>query len=64
MGGGGLIGGIAAWYAGRAKIIGVEPEAAPTLTRAFAAGRPLDARRMGEMALPAGVSGRTPMGSR
>jgi threonine dehydratase len=31
VGGGGLIGGIAAWYAGRVKVIGVEPEAAPTL---------------------------------
>jgi threonine dehydratase len=31
VGGGGLIGGIASWYAGGIKIIGVEPEAAPTL---------------------------------
>ena len=30
VGGGGLIGGIAGWYAGRVRIIGVEPEAAPT----------------------------------
>ncbi len=43
VGGGGLIGGIAAWYAGRVKIIGVEPEAAPTLTAALKAGRPVDA---------------------
>ncbi|MGA2197351.1 MAG: threonine/serine dehydratase [Bryobacteraceae bacterium] len=42
-GGGGLIGGIAAWYGGRAKVIGVEPEAAPTLFMALAAGRPVDA---------------------
>lgn len=42
IGGGGLIGGIAAWYAGRIRIIGVEPEAAPTLTNALAAGYPLD----------------------
>ena len=28
VGGGGLIGGIAAWYAGRVKVIAVEPEAA------------------------------------
>lgn len=34
VGGGGLIGGVAAWYSGRIKIIGVEPEAAPTLARA------------------------------
>lgn len=47
VGGGGLIGGIAAWYAGRTRIIGVEPEAAPTLTKAFAAGRPVDAEAGG-----------------
>ena len=43
VGGGGLIGGIAAWYAGRIPVIGVEPEAAPTLTRALEAGAPVDA---------------------
>src|SRR2546428_5236840 len=43
VGGGGLIGGIAAWYAGSVKIIGVEPEAAPTLTAALKAGLPLGA---------------------
>jgi len=43
VGGGGLIGGIAAWYAGRARVIGVEPEAAPTLTYALRAGGPADA---------------------
>ena len=42
VGGGGLIGGIAAWYAGRTRIIGVEPELAPTLHRAMEAGRPVD----------------------
>ena len=42
VGGGGLIGGIAAWYRGRVPVIGVEPEAAPTLTRALAAGEPVD----------------------
>ena len=47
VGGGGLIGGIAAWYAGRIKLIGVEPRAAPTLTRALAAGRPVDAEAGG-----------------
>jgi threonine dehydratase len=41
VGGGGLIGGVAAWYSGRIKIIGVEPEAAPTLTNALKAGRPV-----------------------
>jgi threonine dehydratase len=43
VGGGGLIGGIAAWYAGRVPVIGVEPEEAPTLTRALEAGEPVDA---------------------
>ena len=43
VGGGGLIGGIAAWYAGRIPVVGVEPEAAPTLHRALAAGEPVDA---------------------
>jgi threonine dehydratase len=64
VGGGGLIGGIAAWYAGRVRIIGVEPAAAPTLTAALEAGQPVDAdaggiaaeslapRRVGELMLP------------
>jgi len=64
VGGGGLIGGIAAWYAGGVRVVGVEPEAAPTLTRALAAGRPVDAeaggiaadslapRRIGELVFP------------
>lgn len=43
VGGGGLIGGIAAWYHGRIKIVAVEPEEAPTLNMALAAGRPVDA---------------------
>jgi len=43
VGGGGLIGGIAAWYAGKIKIVAIEPEGAPTLWRAFEAGRPVDA---------------------
>src|SRR5262249_31574387 len=43
VGGGGLIGGIAAWYRGGVRVIGVEPQAAPTLTRALEAGRPVDA---------------------
>jgi threonine dehydratase len=47
VGGGGLIAGIAAWYGGRIKVVGVEPEAAPTLTRALAAGRPVDAEAGG-----------------
>jgi threonine dehydratase len=64
VGGGGLLGGTAAWYAGRCKLVGVEPELAPTLTKALAAGRPVDAeaggiaadslapRRVGELGFP------------
>jgi threonine dehydratase len=64
VGGGGLIGGISAWYGGRIRIVGVEPEAAPTLYRALEAGRPVDAeaggvaadslapRRVGELMFP------------
>jgi threonine dehydratase len=64
VGGGGLIGGIAAWYAGRIKVIGVEPVASPTLTKALEAGYPVDAqaggvaadslapRRVGERVFP------------
>jgi threonine dehydratase len=43
VGGGGLVAGIAAWYAGRIRIVGVEPREAPTLTEALKAGRPIDA---------------------
>jgi len=64
VGGGGLIGGISAWYSGQVRIIGVEPDAAPTLTAALEAGRPVDAeaggiaaeslapRRVGALMLP------------
>jgi threonine dehydratase len=64
VGGGGLIGGIAAYFAGTVRVIGVEPEGAPTLTRARAEGRPADAsaegvaadalapRRVGELVFP------------
>src|SRR5262249_15391009 len=47
VGGGGLIGGIAAWFSGKVRIVAVEPEAAPTLHCAFAAGRPVDAQARG-----------------
>jgi threonine dehydratase len=47
VGGGGLIGGIAAWFRGRVKIIAVEPELSPTLWRALAAGEPVDAEAEG-----------------
>jgi threonine dehydratase len=64
VGGGGLIGGIAAWYGRRIRIVAVEPEAAPTLHTALRAGRPVDApaggiaadslapRRVGELMFP------------
>ena len=64
VGGGGLVAGIAAWYAGRVRVIGVEPTTAPTLTKALEAGRPVDAeagglaadslapRRIGERVFP------------
>jgi len=46
VGGGGLIGGVAAWYHGiadgRTKVIGVEPAACPSLHAALAAGQPVD----------------------
>jgi threonine dehydratase len=47
VGGGGLIGGIAAWFGGKVKVVGVEPEAAPTLYRALEAGEPVDAEAGG-----------------
>jgi threonine dehydratase len=42
-GGGGLIGGMAAWYAGSAQVISVEPQGCPALHDALRAGRPVDA---------------------
>jgi threonine dehydratase len=47
VGGGGLIGGVAGWFSGRVRVVGVEPESAPTLTKALAAGRPVDAEAGG-----------------
>jgi threonine dehydratase len=64
VGGGGLIGGIAAWFEGRVKIVAVEPQGSPTLNMALTAGKPVDAptdgiasdslspRRVGEMMFP------------
>jgi threonine dehydratase len=64
VGGGGLISGVAAWFAGRVRVVGVEPEGAPTLSRARAAGQPVDApagsvaadalapRQVGELVFP------------
>jgi threonine dehydratase len=43
VGGGGLVGGLAAWYASATRIVAVEPEGAPTLAAALQAGRPVDA---------------------
>ena len=50
VGGGGLIGGIAASLGGRIKIVAVEPEEAPTLYSALAAGHPVDDARAGGVA--------------
>jgi threonine dehydratase len=64
VGGGGLIGGIATWFGGSVRVVGVEPEAAPTLAEAIKAGHPVDApaggiaadslapRRVGELVYP------------
>ena len=64
VGGGGLIGGAAAWYQDRVRVIGVEPDRAPTLHNALAAGHLVDvetggvaadslgARRVGELMFP------------
>ena len=64
VGGGGLIGGVAAWYQDRVRIISVEPERAPSLQKALGAGHPVDvetggvasdslgARRVGELMFP------------
>jgi threonine dehydratase len=41
-GGGGLLGGIAAWYGQRAQVVSVEPHGSPTMYAALAAGRPVD----------------------
>lgn len=42
VGGGGFIGGIAAWFGGRVKIVAVEPTQCPTLNRALLAGTAVD----------------------
>jgi threonine dehydratase len=64
VGGGGLVGGIAAWFQGKISVVGVEPQASPTLTRALSAGHPVDCesgglaadslapRRIGEAVYP------------
>ena len=62
VGGGGLIGGVASWFASRARVEALEPERAPTLHAALRAGVPVDvevgglaadslgARRIGRLA--------------
>jgi threonine dehydratase len=64
VGGGGLLAGICAAYDGRVRVVGAEPEGAPTLSHALRAGRPVDApvgsvavdslapRRVGELTFP------------
>ena len=42
VGGGGLIGGIAAWYAGDVRVVGVEPVSSRCLDAALEAGQPVD----------------------
>lgn len=42
VGGGGLIGGVAAWFASRTRVEALEPERAPTLHAALQAGQPVD----------------------
>jgi threonine dehydratase len=42
IGGGGLIGGVAGWYEGRTRVVGVEPETSKSMTAALAAGEPVD----------------------
>jgi threonine dehydratase len=72
VGGGGLIGGVAAYLGGRLKIVAVEPDSAPTLHEAFRAGRPVDAatggiaadslapKRVGSLMFPIAVKYVTP----
>ena len=43
IGGGGLLSGIATACDGQVRVVGVEPESAPTMTAALAAGRPVEA---------------------
>ena len=43
-GGGGLIGGMAGWYAGSVQVVSVEPAACPALHDALVAGHPVEAK--------------------
>jgi threonine dehydratase len=42
VGGGGLCAGVAAWYAGRLKVVAVEPELLPAMHDSLAAGEPVE----------------------
>lgn len=56
VGGGGLIGGIAAWYESRIKVVGVEPQTCNALHAALAAGRPVKVAPSGVAADSLGAS--------
>jgi len=56
VGGGGLIGGIASWVRGAARVVGVEPELCPTLHAAREAGGPVDVEVGGVAASALGAS--------
>jgi threonine dehydratase len=56
VGGGGLIAGIATWWEGMAKVVGVEPQGCPTLDKALQAGRPVDITPSGIAADSLGAS--------
>ncbi len=69
VGGGGLLGGLAAWFGQGVRVVAVEPEACPTFAAAVAAGHPVDvevggvaadalgARRIGEWGWAAARAG-------
>ena len=65
VGGGGLAAGTCSWYTDRVRIVAVEPERAPTLDRALAAGRPVEVEVGGYAAdsLGAGRIGAQPWAS-
>lgn len=56
VGGGGLIGGVAAWYQGRTKIVAVEPETSCALHAALEAGQPATVKPEGVAADSLGAS--------
>lgn len=56
VGGGGLIGGIAAWYRGQVKVVGIEPETSRALQAALATGAPINVSVAGIAADSLGAS--------